>query len=249
MRLLETSIDQGFLSDADDVGVIQKRIVQNLYSSDVVICDVSCKNPNVMFELGMRLAFDKPTVIIKDDQTDYSFDTGVVEHLTYPRDLRFTKIVQFKSTLADKVFATYLAAQKPDCQTFLKSFGTFHVARIEQDAVPPERLALDRLEELTVEVARLRRDIRGARSNIRTISYPKPTEDLHSAGVKRLAELLIEHAPQTKGKDYRTVLMDPSFRKWLQAELPGNSYFTSTEEFDKGLVEAAELIEGHIFGT
>lgn len=46
------------VSDADDVGVIQKRIVQNIYSSDIIVCDVSGKNPNVMFELGMRLAFD-----------------------------------------------------------------------------------------------------------------------------------------------------------------------------------------------
>src|SRR6266566_6083617 len=69
------------VSDADDVGVIQKRIVQNVYSADVVVCDVSGKNPNVMFELGMRLAFDKPTVIIKDDKTDYAFDTGIIEHI------------------------------------------------------------------------------------------------------------------------------------------------------------------------
>jgi hypothetical protein len=34
-----------------------------------------------MFELGMRLAFDKPTVIIKDDKTDYMFDTGIIEHV------------------------------------------------------------------------------------------------------------------------------------------------------------------------
>jgi hypothetical protein len=56
------------VGDADDIGVIQKRIVQNLYSSDIIVCDVSGKNPNVMFELGMRLAFDKPTVIVKDEK-------------------------------------------------------------------------------------------------------------------------------------------------------------------------------------
>lgn len=79
------------MSDADDVGVIQKRIVQGVYGADLIVCDVSCKNSNVMFELGMRLAFDKPTVIIKDDKTDYTFDTGVIEHITYPRDLRFQR--------------------------------------------------------------------------------------------------------------------------------------------------------------
>jgi hypothetical protein len=61
-----------------------------------VIGDVSCKNPNVMFELGMRLAFDKPTIIIKDDQTSYSFDISPIQNLEYPRDLRFNKIIDFK---------------------------------------------------------------------------------------------------------------------------------------------------------
>jgi hypothetical protein len=52
------------VSDADDVGIIQKRIIHNLYENPIVVCDVSGKNPNVMFELGLRLAFDKPTIII-----------------------------------------------------------------------------------------------------------------------------------------------------------------------------------------
>jgi nucleoside 2-deoxyribosyltransferase len=114
------------VSDSDESGVIQKRIVQNVYNSDIIVCDVSAKNPNVMFELGLRLAFDKPTVIIKDDTTDYSFDTGIIEHVAYPRDLRFAKIVDFKNTLADKVLATYKAAlADPNHSPFLKNFGSF----------------------------------------------------------------------------------------------------------------------------
>ncbi len=55
--------EANLVSDADEVGIIQKRIIQNLYANPVVVCDVSGKNPNVMFELGIRLAFDKPTSI------------------------------------------------------------------------------------------------------------------------------------------------------------------------------------------
>lgn len=109
--LKEAANDAGFepnlVSDADDIGIIQKRIIQNVYNNDIIICDVSCKNPNVMFELGMRLAFDKATVIIKDDKTDYSFDTGVIEHLGYPRDLRFHKILEFKENLKKKLTSTF----------------------------------------------------------------------------------------------------------------------------------------------
>ncbi|VVD91649.1 hypothetical protein PHO31112_01652 [Pandoraea horticolens] len=52
------------VSSSDSGGVIQKQILHQLYSSDIVICDVSSKNPNVMLELGIRLAFDKPVVLI-----------------------------------------------------------------------------------------------------------------------------------------------------------------------------------------
>ena len=80
--LTEAIEDAGFeanlVSNADDVGIIQKRIIQNLYENPIVVCDVSGKNPNVMFELGLRLAFDKPTIIVKDDRTSYSFDTASI---------------------------------------------------------------------------------------------------------------------------------------------------------------------------
>lgn len=146
------------VSEQDDVGVIQKRIVQNVYNSDIVVCDVSCKNPNVMFELGMRLAFDKPTVIVKDDKTDYSFDTGVIEHIPYPRDLRFSRVVLFKNALAEKVKNTYrVSLEDPEHSTFLKSFGDFKVAGITQTEVTSERLILEMLSDLTNEFSRFKR--------------------------------------------------------------------------------------------
>lgn len=148
------------VSEQDDIGVIQKRIVQNIYSSDIVVCDVSCKNPNVMFELGMRLAFDKPTILIKDDKTDFSFDTGVIEHLLYPRDLRFSRIVAFKKSLADKVYATYQASiNDPTHSTFLKNFGSFKVAALSQTEGTPDQVMLDMLQDISRDVLRLRKGI------------------------------------------------------------------------------------------
>ncbi|HDI3186118.1 TPA: RNA helicase, partial [Vibrio cholerae] len=127
------------VSYADDVGIIQKRIIQNLYENPIVVCDVSGKNPNVMFELGMRLAFDKPTIIVKDDKTSYSFDTSPIEHLEYPRDLRFKKIVDFKDELAKKIKATVEKSNTdPGYTTFLKHFGTFTVAKLDSKEVSKE---------------------------------------------------------------------------------------------------------------
>ena len=154
--LKESIVDAGFqpslVSDADDVGVIQKRIIQNLYSTPVVVCDVSGKNPNVMFELGMRLAFDKPTIIVKDDVTDYSFDTSPVEHLSYPRDLRYHKMQLFKTTLRDKLRATHeRAAEDPAYSTFLRQFGDFKTAALKEEELPAFKFLLDAIQELRRE--------------------------------------------------------------------------------------------------
>jgi hypothetical protein len=142
------------VSDADDIGVIHNRIIENIYSSDIVICDVSCKNANVMFELGMRLAFDKPTIIIKDDLTGYSFDTSLIEHLEYPRDLRFTSINKFKDSLGKKLTATYEKSKSdPNYSTFLKNFGKYKIAHLEDREVSTDTFILNAIEEL-------RRDVR-----------------------------------------------------------------------------------------
>jgi hypothetical protein len=101
------------VSEGDDAGVIHKRIIQNVYADDIAICDVSGRNANVMFELGMRLAFDKPTVIVKDDETPRIFDTDVIEYVSYRRDLRYASVESFKTKLAQKVSATY-ALSKAD---------------------------------------------------------------------------------------------------------------------------------------
>ena len=137
------------VSNADEVTIIQKTIVQNLYNLPIAICDVSEKNPNVMFELGLRLAFDKPTIIVKDDRTTFSFDTGIIEHLEYPRDLRFTKIIEFKRRLGDKVLATYEKSKDdPQFSTFLRHFGQFKVASLEEREVSGQEFIIEQLAGL-----------------------------------------------------------------------------------------------------
>ena len=147
--IIAAGFTPSMVSEADDVGIIQKRIIQNLYGNPIAVCDVSGKNPNVMFELGMRLAFDKPTIIVKDDSTDYSFDTSPIEHLEYPRDLRFKKIVTFKQTLSKKIQGTHKKAQDdPDYTTFLKHFGSFTVAKLDTKEVSTNEFILDELKSL-----------------------------------------------------------------------------------------------------
>ncbi|MFQ2178138.1 hypothetical protein ACK33V_13090 [Aeromonas veronii] len=155
--LADTDFDVRLVSESDDVGVIHKSIVQNIYKNDIVICDVSTHNANVMFELGLRLAFDKPTVIIKDDETPFSFDTQVIEHIVYKRSLHYVDIVSFKKKLKDKVLATLSLSQQPGFSTFLGHFTINHVSKIEEKTVSINDALVERIDQMQKSINDLSR--------------------------------------------------------------------------------------------
>jgi len=151
--LKESATNAGYhpnlVSFDNDIGVIQKRIIQNIYSNPIVICDISSRNANVMFELGMRLAFDKPTIIVKDEGTPYSFDISSIEHLNYPADLRYKSINDFKEKLTEKIKTTHQKSlDDPNYSTFLRSYGSFEVVDIKEVEVTESKFILSQLNEI-----------------------------------------------------------------------------------------------------
>ncbi|AZQ44275.1 RNA helicase [Nonlabens ponticola] len=164
----QTEFEPRLVSDDVAIGLIHERIVNNIYNDEIVICDVSSKNPNVMFELGLRLAFDKPTIIIKDEKTGYSFDTGVIEHLNYPSSLRFNKIVEFKSELVKRINATYdKAKSEANYSPFLKSFGkTIVPAKINQTEIAESKYILSKLDNLSKELMLMRLEQNGINEEV-----------------------------------------------------------------------------------
>jgi hypothetical protein len=223
--------EANLVSDADEVSIIQKTIVQNLYNNEVVVCDVSGKNPNVMFELGMRLAFDKPTIIIKDDKTDFTFDTSVIEHLSYPRDLRFTSILLFKELLSKKIVATFQkASQDPSYTTFLKNFGEFKVAQITQKEISSEQFVFEALKDLQREV----REIKGIQSS--TINANRDIINNHE--IRTLVNLVTKKYMDDNGITMND-LKKPQVRKSLIHEVSRNDYVHSLLE--KGNIDELHL--------
>jgi hypothetical protein len=99
--------EASLVSTANDAGALEQRIMQNRHDSSIAVCDVSGKDPDVMFELGLRLALDRPTIIIKDDVTSYLFDIDAIECLEYQRDLHKSGIADFKKKLAQSIESTF----------------------------------------------------------------------------------------------------------------------------------------------
>jgi hypothetical protein len=69
--------------------LIHAEIVKNLEEADLVLCDLSSLNPNVFFELGIRTALDRPTVLVRDKPTSpIPFDLNAINVLTYDGSLK-----------------------------------------------------------------------------------------------------------------------------------------------------------------
>ncbi|MEZ6934202.1 hypothetical protein [Aeromonas sp. S19(2024)] len=146
--LIGTDFQVKMVSDSDEVNVIQNNIVTNIYSNDIVICDVSSRNPNVMFELGMRLTFDKPVVIIKDKDTPYSFDVGNIQHLEYPRSLNYVEIQHFQKALKEKTLSTLAASKVQGYSPFLSHYKIQHISKVETEVVGRDDFIMSALNEI-----------------------------------------------------------------------------------------------------
>lgn len=82
-------------------------IIKKILDSDIVICDLSAKNPNVMYELGIRQAFNKKSVLIKDNKTGRIFDIQGLRTIDYDENLRIDEVQKNISNIAKTLLETY----------------------------------------------------------------------------------------------------------------------------------------------
>lgn len=78
--------------DAVKTDYIVVGIIQRIVESEMVICDFSARNPNVMYELGIRHAFNKPVALIKDGRTEKVFDIQGLRYTEYDESLRIDSV-------------------------------------------------------------------------------------------------------------------------------------------------------------
>lgn len=150
--------------NSNEQNIIQKNIVQNLYNSDLVICDTSSKNPNVMFELGMRLAFDKKIIIIKDDITGYNFDTSPIKHIPYNKDLEYTGVKKFKKQLVEEIKKNYESENENG--GYLSAFSNITVKAVSTTEVGEA----DALNKILLEINTLHDKVNDVNKQITTVN-------------------------------------------------------------------------------
>jgi hypothetical protein len=88
--------------------LIQSTIINELLDADLVIADLTDHNPNVMFELGLRMAKDKPVALIKAQGTGRVFDVdNMLRVFEYNPNLWRTTIDVDRPELAKHIKGTW----------------------------------------------------------------------------------------------------------------------------------------------
>jgi hypothetical protein len=87
LGIREVSEKLGFTVDrADDIehnGNILDLVEQRIRRADVVIADMSTRNPNVFYEIGFARAVGRPTVLLCRNTDDVPFDLQSINYIKY----------------------------------------------------------------------------------------------------------------------------------------------------------------------
>jgi len=99
--------------------VIQSTIITDLIEADLVIADLTEHNPNVMFELGVRMAQDKPVVLMKAEGTGPLFDVdNMLRVFEYSPNLWATTVEKDMPNLRDFIKGAW--ENKGSTKTYMK---------------------------------------------------------------------------------------------------------------------------------
>lgn len=69
-------------------GSINKRIIELVYNSDLVIANLTHANPNVMYELAFRHTLGTPTITIAESGSELPFDISSERTIFYKNDIQ-----------------------------------------------------------------------------------------------------------------------------------------------------------------
>ncbi len=139
-HLIKPACEQaGFKPErADDTprtDVIMAGILKKIIACDIAICDLSSRNANVFYELGLRHAFNKKTVLIKDYKTPMPFDISGIRTLTYNENLRIDEVQKIIPEIARYLKETNDADEK-------EANSMLQMLSIEEPATLPQKTTM-----------------------------------------------------------------------------------------------------------
>ena len=92
--------------DSKASNMIMLDVLRSIIDCDMAICDLSSRNANVFYELGLRQAFDKKTILIRDGRHDVPFDLLGFRYVNYTPSLRVDTVKKEMLDIAEMLLKT-----------------------------------------------------------------------------------------------------------------------------------------------
>lgn len=204
-------------SDVKEANMIVIDVLQRLHTAEMVLCDLSGRNPNVLFELGFRQAFNRPVTLIKDLRTERIFDISGLRDILYDESLRIDTAQTTIAEIADRMRATFDAADS----------GTGGVNSLVQllgveQAVVPQRTPISSDTQILLDA------VRDLSDRVRAL---EPASSSRSARIRRaipgsLLEVQISAGSETL-RLFTELLNDTGDVYVLETRSVGDTHFLS----------------------
>lgn len=85
---------------------IIEKIFKAIIECDMALCDLSNRNPNVLYELGIRQAYNKPVVLVQDDETEKIFDIAGISTVYYKSNRLYENVISAKEKIEAAINST-----------------------------------------------------------------------------------------------------------------------------------------------
>lgn len=162
------------------------HIIENLITSELVIADLSGRNPNVFYELGVRHAVNNNTILIADDLDDIPFDLRGLRTIVYRYEPE--QMLQLRNSLEQAIYEVLKEPDKID-NPVRRFLYNREVDKLIKQPTPP---GYDVFKDIIAEMASLKAEVSNHVNEVRHVMK------LITSTEKISAETAISHSLDLK---------------------------------------------------
>ncbi len=152
---------------ADDVkqsNLIHLDILQKLLEAPMAVCDLSNRNPNVLFELALRQAFDKPVALIQEVGTPQIFDISPLRYSEYRKERIYHEVLEDQRSIATAIAETFKShGTGRSINSIVKLLALSKPAALPAIGSPEAKADLQQI--ILAELSQLRNEFRSIRND------------------------------------------------------------------------------------
>lgn len=216
------------VDEAKGTNLIHVEILKELIDAPIAICDLSSRNPNVLFELGIRQAFDKPVVLIQESGTPRIFDISGLRCIDYSKNMKYHEVIHAQNLIFEAINETIKnVGDKSNMNSIVKLLA------IEPAKIP----SLDSTNKSQIEFGVLQSQIQEIRHLL--LSSPQLNRD----NLRQDYSLYRKKLDSLSSRVYRTPIDASGAFDNIIAELEGRIMAVKTEEQMKMYAELLDLAQ------